>query len=586
MFCNLVYSFSSPLLIPNPAAPFMHALPTSFPVSLFHPVGNSVAYHLNVNMSSSFSVISSSPSPTSSSASESQVSGIGLLLLLAADTGVLLRTSGSFVYAPGDALEFVIFNATTFCDQAVDDLTKVLRVGNVLKFQANRSRKVNFENSSYTDHIASLVTPITKDELQLVPVDTVDIMVKAIAILSRANCRPTDQLAHELSTINSAMELESINFILSLFREAKTTECHLNAIHCFVSNSRNHSLYNYVGTNSQKRRQFIENRRHIFFILPNDVVCLVPSSDYIGCLRLATVLKRYGGCMPLQELFDLYLCWPDLPLEVRELIGESKTSFIKFLEKHTPIFVIFPKRVFVSVRSRLAYFDYPSFLMETFGDKDGSSMLRFYADELCSGPLVNPVRTSSNFSHSVFVPTSMPVPVMVAKIGDNLNSGTFLTSVNSPLCALKAVSPYANVPYAAQHFYQPALGFGSTYVPNGGFSPFLNSQVACKVVKGTSSFPSRPGGRTNHGSPSGYAGSSRVSTDSISGGRATSPSLHPVHCGTQTDDIPLCPRCAEQSLFRQKRDIGVQATGLEECKDDSDEIWEDINKELSKVVFS
>uniref|UniRef100_A0A5S6QTC0 Lin-66-like winged helix domain-containing protein n=1 Tax=Trichuris muris TaxID=70415 RepID=A0A5S6QTC0_TRIMR len=564
----------------NPTAPLMYTLPPSFPASVRQPVGNTLFSPWSVGLPSPLSVVSSSPSPPGSSAAEPQVSGIGLLLLLGNESGVLLRICGPFVFTTNDALEFVTFNAKTFCDQAIDDLTTVLRVGSVMKFQAISSRIVSEANPPYTDHTASFVSPITKDELQLMPSDTLDVMRRAVVVLDGGSCHSTDQLLLELSTINPEMEQESVDFILRLFCDSKATECHLNAIHCFVSNSHNYALYNYVGTNSQKRRQFIENRRHIFCLMPSDIVCLVSAAEYIACLRLADELQCHGGCMSLQELFDLYLCWPDLPLEVRELIGESKTSFIKFLDMHAPIFSIFPSRVFVSLRSRLTYFDYPSFLLKAFGDKDGSSILSCYLNELHSAPLVSPVQSLSKFSNCTLLSSS--TPMRATKLGDNVGR-TFLTSASSPICSLEAPSPYGD----AQHIYQPVFGFGSSYVPTRGLSPVSNTRMSYPVDTRTLCLPSGDKRRENNECLFGQPGPSLVRTDTMFCNKPTSLSLRLVNNGTQTDAIPFCSRCAANPSRRPNvRDVGVQVAQLEECKDDSDELWDDINKELSKMVFS
>lgn len=98
----------------------------------------------------------------------------------------------------------------------------------------------------------------------------------------------------------------------------------------------------------------------------------MPGALYVAITTLVKEMLKRGGAMLLQELFDLYLTWPDVPLESRELVGDTKQQFLKFLDGYPWIFAVFPSRVFVAARRRLPDFDYPSYLIDCFGDQEGS----------------------------------------------------------------------------------------------------------------------------------------------------------------------------------------------------------------------
>lgn len=121
------------------------------------------------------------------------------------------------------------------------------------------------------------------------------------------------------------------------------------------------------------------------FAVPDDTICLVPAAVYTTVSALIRELLQRGGAMQLQELFNQYQSWPDLPLEAREIVGETKQDFMIFLQAHPFIFAIFPSKVFVSLHRRLPDFDYGTFLEECFGDQEGSP----YFAQWLSDPTVN-----------------------------------------------------------------------------------------------------------------------------------------------------------------------------------------------------
>ncbi|VDP38865.1 unnamed protein product [Soboliphyme baturini] len=108
------------------------------------------------------------------------------------------------------------------------------------------------------------------------------------------------------------------------------------------------------------------------------MVCLVPGALYLAVTMLSDELLKRGGAMLLQDLFERYLNWPNIPLETREIIGENKPRFVSFLELFPWAFSTFPSRVFVSVRRRLPSIAYAQFLLENFGDAEGSRLFTAY----------------------------------------------------------------------------------------------------------------------------------------------------------------------------------------------------------------
>uniref|UniRef100_A0A914WNY0 Lin-66-like winged helix domain-containing protein n=1 Tax=Plectus sambesii TaxID=2011161 RepID=A0A914WNY0_9BILA len=316
------------------------------------------------------------PSPPAGAMPNDMRGGIGVLTWLSSKAG-LIRCSGD--------MGTVSFQLKDFCDQAVSDLTAVLRPGFTLKFQAL--------SSGQRDWIATFVAPVhgQSANLQFTSDEEVDLEAP-LGSETGPPQMPRDPYSMEL-------ELRAVPMLLQIFERQGLPQCQLSSFHCQISNCGDDDLYRYVGTSSLKRRQFLERRTHLFHISASDLVSLQPAEIYATVLVLAKRLLCRGGACLMQELFDHFNSCPDIPLEARELIGDGKTNFLRFLESHPWIFAVFPSRVFVSIRRNLPTYDYAAFLNEHFSDCD----LRQYS------PL-NASRTTSSSASRAFPPMPKQLP--------------------------------------------------------------------------------------------------------------------------------------------------------------------------------
>lgn len=408
---------------PLPPAMFNSSMPEPGPTR-FHPpfFGNFSSLGPSAATSTASSSLAATPSPPpiipnaspfflehlASAAGATCFHGIGVIVWLAGDRGLIEKipddkdevgdrgtrspnddnnnrnneaAGGSKPASPRGLSNLQIaFGIKELCDQNVNDLTAVLRVGFLVKYQAVMDLQALASGVGGKLQpprlVATFVCPLSVTDWS-----TASSSVQAAAkrLLTQldsptAEPLPSEDTNRRRNSYDLEFELRAIHLLMNIYREQPSAgpQCPLSTFHCIVSNCGDEQMYRYIGTSSQKRRQFVERRRHFFVMTPDDTVCLVPSAVYTVVVALSRELLQRGGAMHLQELFNQYLNWPDLPLEARELVGETKPSFVQFLQSHPFIFSIFPSKVFVSLHRRLADFDYGEFLEEVFGDQEGS----------------------------------------------------------------------------------------------------------------------------------------------------------------------------------------------------------------------
>ncbi|CAB3406806.1 unnamed protein product [Caenorhabditis bovis] len=275
------------------------------------------------------------------------IQGIGVLTWLSAKAG-LITCKDKMV---------ISFQLKDFCDQMLNDLTSVLRVGFTLSFQAALN-----ETSEYT---ATLVQPIYGAEADLVFHNSPEV-----------DLEPTNSAApNSKDAYSVSIEARAIPALLAIFQRHGLQQIQLSSLHSQMSNCGDDELFRYVGTSSLKRRQFVERRTHIFRLQNDDSIILQYPSVYVAVYKCASFLLRRGGATAIQSLFDFYVSNEIAP-EIREHVGETRQEFLQLITAHSWVFALFPNRTYVSVRRNLPRYDYPEFIKQHFPELDISRQMR------------------------------------------------------------------------------------------------------------------------------------------------------------------------------------------------------------------
>ncbi|CAI5448100.1 unnamed protein product [Caenorhabditis angaria] len=265
------------------------------------------------------------------------IQGIGVLTWLSAKAG-LITCKDQMV---------ISFQLKDFCDQMLNDLTSVLRVGFTLSFHAALN-----ETSEYT---ATIVQPIYGPEAELVFRNSNEVDLES------ANPTP----ANSKDAYSPSIEARAIPALLAIFQRHGLQQIQLSSLHSQMSNCGDEELFRYVGTSSLKRRQFVERRTHIFRLQNDDSIILQFPSVYVAVYKLALFLLRHGGATSIQSLFDYYI-GSDIAQEIRDHNGDGRQDFLNLLNSHNWVFALFPNRTYVSVRRNLPNYDYPAFIKQHF----------------------------------------------------------------------------------------------------------------------------------------------------------------------------------------------------------------------------
>ncbi|CAI4228087.1 unnamed protein product [Auanema sp. JU1783] len=256
------------------------------------------------------------------------ISGYGRLTWLSAKAGLITCKD-----------EMVIsFQLKDFCDQLVNDLTSVLRVGFTLAFQASLN-----ETNEYT---ATLVQPLYGNDADVVFMNSKEVDLDGIS--------PSPTNARDLYDLNN--EGIALPALLSIFQRHGTNKIQLSSLHSQLGQSNENEMLKYVGTSSLKRRHFIERRSHIFILKQDDSVQLQHPNIYLCVLSLASYLLRRGGVTAIQSLYDYYIS-AEMPAKAKSNFGEGRQEFLNLIIGHPWIFALFPNRTYVSVRRNLPHID-------------------------------------------------------------------------------------------------------------------------------------------------------------------------------------------------------------------------------------
>lgn len=271
------------------------------------------------------------------------IQGFGKLTWLSAKAG-LITCKDNMV---------ISFQLKDFCDQMLNDLTSVLRVGFTLSFHAALN-----ETDDYT---ATIVQPIYGPDADVLFVNSPEVDLEA------ANPTPPNSK----DAYSPALEQKAIPALLAIFQRHGLQQIQLSSLHSQMSNCGDEELFRYVGTSSLKRRQFVERRTHLFRLQNDDSIILQYPAVYQAVYQLASFLLRHGGATSIQSLFDYYMS-VDIPQEVRDHNGDGRQDFLNLLTAHNWVFALFPNRTYVSVRRNLPNYDYVGFIKQHFHDLDSS----------------------------------------------------------------------------------------------------------------------------------------------------------------------------------------------------------------------
>lgn len=272
------------------------------------------------------------------------IQGFGKLTWLSAKAG-LITCKDNMV---------ISFQLKDFCDQMLNDLTSVLRVGFTLSFHAALN-----ETSEYT---ATIVQPIYGQDAELLFANAQEVDLEA------ANPTPPNSK----DAYSPALEQKAIPVLLAIFQRHGLQQIQLSrsfSLHSQMSNCGDDELFRYVGTSSLKRRQFVERRTHLFRLQNDDSIILQYPAVYQAVYLLSSFLLRHGGATSIQSLFDFYIS-PEIPQEVREHNGDGRQDFLNLLTGHNWVFALFPNRTYVSVRRNLPSYDYAGFIKQHFPELD------------------------------------------------------------------------------------------------------------------------------------------------------------------------------------------------------------------------
>ncbi|EFO92050.1 CRE-LIN-66 protein [Caenorhabditis remanei] len=272
------------------------------------------------------------------------IQGFGTLTWLSAKAG-LITCKDKMV---------ISFQLKDFCDQMLNDLTSVLRVGFTLSFHAALN-----ETSEYT---ATIVNPIYGPDADVLFLNAAEVDLEA------ANPTPPNSK----DAYSPALEQKAIPALLAIFQRHGLQQIQLSrsfSLHSQMSNCGDDELFRYVGTSSLKRRQFVERRTHLFRLQNDDSIILQYPAVYQAVYQLASFLLRHGGATSIQSLFDYYMSG-DIPQEVRDHNGDGRQDFLNLLTAHNWVFALFPNRTYVSVRRNLPSYDYVGFIKQHFPELD------------------------------------------------------------------------------------------------------------------------------------------------------------------------------------------------------------------------
>ncbi|ULT93650.1 hypothetical protein L5515_010421 [Caenorhabditis briggsae] len=283
------------------------------------------------------------PPPLQDPQRADSIQGFGQLTWLSAKAG-LITCKDKMV---------ISFQLKDFCDQMLNDLTSVLRVGFTLSFHAALN-----ETSEYT---ATIVQPIYGQDAEMLFANAQEVDLEA------ANPTPPNSK----DAYSPALEQKAIPVLLAIFQRHGLQQIQLSSLHSQMSNCGDDELFRYVGTSSLKRRQFVERRTHLFRLQNDDSIILQYPAVYQAVYQLSSFLLRHGGATSIQSLFDFYIS-PEIPQEVRDHNGDGRQDFLNLLTAHNWVFALFPNRTYVSVRRNLPSYDYVGFIKQHFPELDSS----------------------------------------------------------------------------------------------------------------------------------------------------------------------------------------------------------------------
>ncbi|CAL2051891.1 unnamed protein product [Caenorhabditis brenneri] len=265
------------------------------------------------------------------------VQGYGTLTWLSSKGGLITSADG----------KSISFQAKEFCDEALNDLSTVLRVGFTLKYNANHT-----EGNQYT---ATQVAPVYGEEA-----DQIFASDQEIDLEKENPTPPNSKDAYSLE-----LELMSYEALLATFERQNMHKIQLSSMHNQMSNNGDEKLFRYVGTSSMKRRQFVERRTHVFCLQNDDTIHLQYPAVYQLIIMLSSYLLRRGGIASVQCLFNYYAS-DDIPKQIKDFIGFDRQVFVGLLQTHSFAFAVFPNRYYVSARRNLPKYDYIGFVNEFF----------------------------------------------------------------------------------------------------------------------------------------------------------------------------------------------------------------------------
>ncbi|CAL2039328.1 unnamed protein product [Caenorhabditis brenneri] len=280
------------------------------------------------------------------------IQGFGRLTWLSAKAG-LITCKDNMV---------ISFQLKDFCDQMLNDLTSVLRVGFTLSFHAALN-----ETNEYT---ATIVQPIYGPDAEVLFTNAPEVDLEA------ANPTPPNSK----DAYSPALEQKAIPALLAIFQRHGLQQIQLSSLHSQMSNCGDEELFRYVGTSSLKRRQFVERRTHLFRLQNDDSIILQYPAVYQAVYKLASFLLRNGGATSIQSLFDHYMSG-DITQEIREHNGEGRQDFLNLLTAHNWVFALFPNRTYVSVRRNLPNYDYAGFIKTHFPELDSTRRALGYGQQ-------------------------------------------------------------------------------------------------------------------------------------------------------------------------------------------------------------
>lgn len=316
-------------------------VPGTFPPNpnTFEPLRGVPTYQNNFNNYPVQNNYYGGPPPQPANEAQHSTKGYGKITWLSSKAGLITNQDGTTIS----------FQAKEFCDQGVNDLLQVLRVGFTLKYHAIMS-----DGEQYT---ATQAIPIHGPEADEVFKNATEINLEAE--------NPTP--ANAKDTYCPELEREAYEALLATFQRQATNKLQLSnfSLHSQISNQGDERLFRYVGSSSMKRRTFVERRTHIFFINNEDSIYLQYPAIYHAVYLLSTYLLTRGGVASVQDLFEYYVSNAVEP-SIREYVGSNHQDFMALLAGHPFAFAVFPSKSYVSARRNLPNYDYAGFIDKNF----------------------------------------------------------------------------------------------------------------------------------------------------------------------------------------------------------------------------